>query len=441
MTADPFGAPSHGNLFSTSEMRALWSDTRHCAAMVEVEAALARAQGACGVIPPESAEAISTALSGFVADNAALGAGSESAGVPVPALVAQLREAVGGEAARFIHWGATSQDIIDTALVLVLRETIADFETAMERVITALAAMARNHAETVMLARTRMQQAAPTTFGLKVAGWRAPLVRNRERLAQLKSRLLVAQFGGAAGTLAPLGDKASDVRVAFAKELQLGLTATPWHTQRDGLGEFADWLTLTTDALGKIGLDVGMLAQSEVGELRETGEAGRGGSSTLPQKSNPVSSEILITLARYNANSVGAMHQAALHEGERSGASWSLEWLTLPHMVLALSGALAHAERIAGGLVVNTDRMRANIDATNGLCLAEAVSFALSEHMPRADAQALVTSHCIAAMAHGQHLVDLVSASTDAPVDWERVRRPENWLGGARDFVDDALSG
>jgi 3-carboxy-cis,cis-muconate cycloisomerase len=301
--------------------------------------------------------------------------------------------------------------------------------------------MARNHAETVMLARTRMQQAAPTTFGLKVAGWRAPLVRNRERLAQLKSRLLVAQFGGAAGTLAPLGDKASDVRVAFAKELQLGLTATPWHTQRDGLGEFADWLTLTTDALGKIGLDVGMLAQSEVGELRETGEAGRGGSSTLPQKSNPVSSEILITLARYNANSVGAMHQAALHEGERSGASWSLEWLTLPHMVLALSGALAHAERIAGGLVVNTDRMRANIDATNGLCLAEAVSFALSEHMPRADAQALVTSHCIAAMAHGQHLVDLVSASTDAPVDWERVRRPENWLGGARDFVDDALSG
>ena len=440
MSVDPFVAPSHGNLFSTPDMRALWSDARRCAAMIEVEAALARAQGTCGMISQDSAAAISAALTGFVADSAALGAGSESAGVPVPALVAQLRNHVGGEAARYIHWGATSQDIIDTALVLVLRETIADFETALERLVTALATMARAHADTVMLARTRMQQAAPTTFGLKVAGWRAPLVRNRERLDQLKSRLLVAQLGGAAGTLAPLGDRAGDVRVAFAGELGLGLTAMPWHTQRDSLGEFADWLTLTTDALGKIGLDVGMLAQSEMGELRETGEAGRGGSSTLPQKSNPVSSEILVTLARYNANAVGTMHQAALHEGERSGASWSLEWLTLPNMVLALSGALAHADRIANGLMVDTGRMRANIDATNGLCLAEAVSFALSEYMPRAEAQALVTAKCIEVLERGQNLIDLVRADTDVPVDWERVGRPGNWIGGAREFVEEALS-
>ena len=440
MTTNPFGAPSHGNLFSTSEMRTLWSDARRSAAMIDVEAALARAQGACGVIPRESAEAISTALDGFVADNAALGEGSESAGVPVPALVGQLRKAVGGEAARFIHWGATSQDIIDTALVLILRETITGFETVLESVADALAELARAHGETVMLARTRMQQAAPTIFGLKVAGWRAPLLRNRERLDQLKPRLLVAQLGGAAGTLAPLGDKAGDVRARFAEELGLGLTATPWHTQRDIPGEFADWLTLTTDALGKIGLDVGMLAQSEVGELRETGEAGRGASSTLPQKSNPVSSEVLVTLARYCANNVGAMHQAALHEGERSGASWSLEWLTLPNMVLALSGSLAHAHRIATGLMVNADRMRTNIDATNGLCLAEAVSFALSDHMPRAEAQSLVTEMCGLAMQGDQHLIDLVRAQTDAPVDWEAVRRPENWLGGAAVFLEEALS-
>lgn len=439
MTTGPFGAPSYGNLFSTAEMRALWSDDRRCAAMIEVEIALAQAQAACDVIPRQSADAIRAQLDGFVMDNEALGAGSESAGVPVPALVAQLRDAVGGEAARAIHWGATSQDIIDTALILVLRETVAQFETVLDRVISALAGLTREHAETVMLARTRMQQAAPTTFGLKVAGWRGPLIRNRERLAQLKPRLLVAQLGGAAGTLAPLGDKATDVREAFARELGLGLTSGPWHTQRDNLGEFANWLTLMTGALGKIGLDVGLLAQSEVGEVRETGEAGRGGSSTLPQKANPVSSEVLVTLARYNANSLGAMHQAALQEGERSGAAWSLEWLTLPDMVLALSGALAHAERISTGLMVNTDRMRANIDATNGLCLAEAASFALSAHMPRAEAQALVTEACHQALQDGTHLIELLRATSDTPVDWDAVRRPENWLGGARDFAKQAL--
>lgn len=439
MTTGAFDAPSYGNLFSTAEMRTLWSDDRRCAAMVEVEIALARAQASCGVIPRESADTIRAKLDGFVVDNAALGAGSESAGVPVPALVAQLRQAVGGEAARVIHWGATSQDIIDTALVLVLRETIVEFESTLDSVISALAQLAREHADTVMLARTRMQQAAPTTFGLKVAGWRAPLVRNRERLNELKPRLLVAQLGGAAGTLAPLGERAADVRVAFAQQLGLGLSSTPWHTQRDNLGEFANWLTLMTDALGKIGLDVGLLSQSEVGEVRETDEAGRGGSSTLPQKSNPVSSEVLVALARYNASSLGAMHQAALQEGERGGAAWSLEWLTLPDMVLALSGALAHAERIATGLMVNTVRMRANIEATNGLCLAEAASFALSAYMPRAEAQALVTGACHKAMQDSVNLIDLLRASSDAPVDWDAVGRPENWLGGARDFVDQAL--
>lgn len=440
MTADPFGAPSHGNLFATSVMRDLLSDVHRCAAMVTVEIALAKAQGACGVIPAGSADAISSGLEGFVVDNAALGEGTESAGVPVPALVGQLRKAVGGEAARSIHWGATSQDIMDTALVLVLREVVAQFERDLDSIIDDLADLAREHAKTVMLARTRMQQAAPTSFGLKVAGWRAPLLRNRERLAELKPRLLVAQLGGAAGTLAPLGDRGSDVRERFAAELGLGLTDAPWHTQRDILVEFANWVSLVTGSLGKIGLDVGLLAQSEVGEVREGGEAGRGGSSTLPQKSNPVSSEILVTLARYNANALGGTHQAMLHEGERSGSAWSLEWLTLPNMILALSGSLAHAQRIAGGLVVDSVRMSANIQATNGLCLAEAVSFALSQHMPRPEAQNLVTAMCVAAMENDRNLIDLVRAQTDAPVDWDAVGRPENWLGDSKVFIENALA-
>lgn len=439
MISDPFGAPSHGNLFASAEMRALLSDTRRAAEMVRVEIALAKAQAACGIVPADCAAAIAGKLENFVAVRDALGAGTESAGVPVPALVTQLRMVVGGEAAGWIHWGATSQDILDTAHVLVLRDVVATTEAALDRIIDGLGVLARDHAGTVMLARTRMQQAAPTSFGLKAVGWREPLLRHKARLVELKPRLLVAQLGGAAGTLAPLGDQGMAVRKAFAAELGLGLTATPWHNQRDTLVEFADWVALLTGTLGKIGLDVGLLAQSEVGEVRETGEAGRGGSSTLPQKSNPVSSEILVTLARYNASAVGAMHQAMLHEGERSGSAWSLEWLTLPQMILALSGALVHAERLATGLQVDDKRMLANIEATNGLCLAEAAAFALSRHMSRSEAQALVTASCGEVMESGRHLVDLVSRATGAPVDWDAVRRPENWLGSAAEFVVAAL--
>jgi 3-carboxy-cis,cis-muconate cycloisomerase len=440
MIADPFGAPSHGELFATAEMRAMLSDDRRCAAMVQVEIALAKAQAECGLIPDEAAQAIEDALTGFAVDAAALGTGTEAAGVPVPALVGQLRKAVGGDAAQWIHWGATSQDILDTAQALLIRDVLACFETALDRVITALGARAEEHAGTVILARTRMQQAAPTTFGLKVAGWREPLLRNQNRLEELRPRLLVVQLGGAAGTLAPLGAQGQTVRERLATELGLGLTAIPWHSQRDSLVEFADWLALMTGALGKIGLDVGLLAQSEVGEVRETGEAGRGGSSTLPQKSNPVSSEILVTLARYNAHAVGAMHQAMLYEGERSGSAWSLEWLTLPNMILALSGSLAQGERLVRGVLVNRERMIANIEATNGLCLAEAIAFALSKHMPRADAQALVTQKCREAIDSGRHLVDLLSVATDAPVDWNHVRRPENWLGSAEGFIETSLT-
>ncbi|MBO6783758.1 MAG: 3-carboxy-cis,cis-muconate cycloisomerase [Alphaproteobacteria bacterium] len=439
MTADPFGAPSHGDLFADPEARELLSDARRVAAMVRVEAALARAQAACGVIPQESADTIAQAADGFEADAAALGKGTESAGVPVPSLVAQLRAAVGGDAATHVHWGATSQDILDTALVLVLRDVLERFDAQLARLADGLSAMAREHAGTLMLARTRLQQAAPTTFGLKVAGWRAPIVRHRERLAELRKRLLVVQLGGAAGTLAPLRGQGPDVRAALAKELGLSDAALPWHVQRDAVAELAGWLSLVTGSLGKMGLDVGLLAQSEVGEVRESGEAGKGGSSTLPQKSNPVGSEVLVTLARYNAHQVGAMHSAMVQDGERSGAAWSLEWLVLPNMILAASGAFLHAIRIVDNLVVDTGRMRANIEATNGLCLAEAVSFALSEHLPREEAQALVSEACRTCVAEGRHLVDVVSKASDAPVDWDRVRDPANWTGTASRSVEDAL--
>lgn len=439
MTGDPFTSALHGNLFSTPEMRALLGDDARVAAMVRVEVALARAEAQAGVIPSDAAEAIARAAGGFIPDLAAIGAGSEAAGVPIPALVGQLRARIGGEAAAWVHWGATSQDIIDTALILTLREATVLFERRLTALAERLAVLARDHRDTVTLARTRLQQAAPTTFGLKLAGWRAPLVEARARLATLRPGVLQVQFGGAAGTLAPLGDAGIAVMTALAAGLDLTAPALPWHTRRGALTGFAGWLSLVTASLGKFGLDVGLLAQSEIGELRESGDSGRGGSSTLPQKANPISSEILVALARHNAGALATMHNASLHENERSGMAWSLEWLTLPGMLMATDAALVHAQRIAEGLVVDSDRMMANIEASHGLVLAEAASFALAAHMPKPDAQALVKAAAMDALAGERHLIDVLAERCTAPVDWAALRRPENWLGVAGSLVDRAL--
>ncbi|MCE2475199.1 MAG: 3-carboxy-cis,cis-muconate cycloisomerase, partial [Alphaproteobacteria bacterium] len=431
MTADPFSAPSHGELFVPAAIRTLLSDERRVAEMVRMEVALARANAKCGVIPETAARTIEGTLGNFTPDFADLGIGTGAAGVPVPALVAQLREAVGGSAADYLHWGATSQDVLDTALVLILRDLLDCLDDQLAALIDSLARLAHQQRSTVMLARTRMQQAVPTTFGVKVAGWRQPLLRSRDRLSQLRPRLLSVQLGGAAGTLAPWAGIGTEVRQALADELNLHVLTLPWHTQRDGLAEFAGWLSLVTGGLGTIGLNVGLLAQNEIGEVAETSEAGLGGSSTLPQKCNPIHSEILVALARYNASAIASMHQALLHEGERSGAAWSLEWLTLPAMALAAGGALAHARELITGLVVDAARMRQNLEATGGLCLAEAATFALAAHMPRAQAQALVGEACREAKASGQRLVAVLERQTDAPVQWSTVDDPEQYLGSA----------
>ena len=440
MTSDPFSALSFGELFAPADVRELLSDDRRVAAMVRTEVALARANAGCGVIPKAAARTIERALNDFTPDLVRLGRGTESAGVPVPELVAQLREAVGGLEADYVHWGATSQDVVDTALVLVLRDLLDHLDSQTVALVELLGTLARCHRKTVMLARTRMQQAIPTTFGLKVVGWRQPILRGRARLDQLRPRVLSVQLGGAAGTLAPWGGLGTEVRAALAGELGLAVPPLPWHTQRDGLVELAGWLSLLTGALGTMGLDIGLLAQSEVAEVAETPEAGYGGSSTLPQKRNPVRSEVLVALARHNANALGAMHQALLHEGERSGAAWSLEWLTLPGMLLAAGGALAQAQRLAAELTVDASRMRLNLDATRGLCLAEAATFALAEHMPREQARALVGDACREVSAGGEGLIAVLERQTDAPVHWRTVEDPEHYLGSAIALVDKALS-
>ena len=425
-------------LLDDPEVAALLGDAAQARAMVEVEIALARVQADLGVIPADAGRAIEAALADFAPDLDGLAAGTAAAGIPIPALVAQLRRAVGEPAATYVHWGATSQDIVDTALVLRLREVLAVLEVRLDRLGAALARLAREHRDTVLVARTRYQQALPTTFALKVAGWLAPLARHRDRLRELEPRLLAVQFGGAAGNLAALGDRGVGVMEALAAELGLACPPMPWHSQRDSVAEFASWLALVTGTLGKLGQDVLLMAQNEVGELRE---AAGGGSSTMPQKSNPIRSEALVTLARRNATLVAGLHQAMLHAHERDGAAWQLEWGILPDMVSGTAAALDHAACLAETMVVDGRRMAATLASTGGLLLAEAASFALSEHMPRAEAQALVKRACAAAIASGRDLLAVVSEQTDAPVDWPRLRARAEKPPGADRLVRRVLEG
>jgi 3-carboxy-cis,cis-muconate cycloisomerase len=286
------------------------------------------------------------------------------------------------------------------------------------------------------VARTRFQQAVLTTFGLKAVGWLAPLPRHRQRLAELRPRLLVVQFGGAAGNLSALGGRGIEVMEALARELGLGCPAMPWHAQRDALAELASWLALVTGPLGKLGLDVLLLAQNEVGEVQE---ARGGGSSTMPQKSNPVRAETLVALARRNATLVGGMHQAMLHAQERDGAAWQLEWAILPEMVETTAAALSHARELARTLVVDAARMRAVLDAARGLPLAEAASFALATHLPRAEAQELVKRASRDALASGKDLIEIIAARTAAPIDWQKLRAEAERPACADALIDRVL--
>jgi 3-carboxy-cis,cis-muconate cycloisomerase len=437
MTVSLFDSELYGGLFSDREIAGLLDDRARLRAMVAVEGALARVQGRLGVIPPAAAARIAVVAETLELDPAALAAGTASAGVPIPALVAALRRAAGAEAGPYVHWGATSQDIMDTGLVLRLRELLELLDGRLAGIVENLAALAEAHRGTVMAARTRGQQALPVTFGLKAAGWLLPLARHRERLSQLRPRLEVVQFGGAAGTLAALGENGIAVMAALAAELGLAVPPAPWHAQRDGLAELAAWFALVTGSLGKIGADLALLAQSEIGEAYPKGG---GGSSTMPQKTNPVAAEALVSLARFNSGLLAPASEALMAEQERGGAAWPLEWLTLPQMALAAGAALRIAAEALDGLVVDPARMTANLDASQGLVLAEAASFALAAHMPRPEAQALVEAACAEAGQGGRHLMDVLAEKTDAPLDWAGLRDPAGYLGAADCLVDRVLA-
>lgn len=432
MAALSFDSALYGGLLSDAETAHLLSDAAEISAMIRAEKALATVEGRLGIIPQAEAEALVDALDAAFIDPGALGEGMRRDGVAVPALVVDLRQQIPVEAAQWLHWGATSQDIAEIALVLRLQGVLDLFAIRLDGLIRTLARLAWAHRTTVCLARTRSQQAAPTLFGLKCANWLQPLLRHRQRINEIRPRVLAVQFGGAAGTLSALGSNGIAVMDALADELGLA-RAEPWHAARDRIEEFGSLMVMIATSLGRLGADFTVLAQTEVGEI---GFASAGGSSTLPQKQNPVVAEVLVSLGRFAAGQVGALHQAAIHVNERDGAAWTLEWLALPPLIGATGAALARASEALEALRPDAARMRENLAATRGLVLAEAASFALAGHMPRADASGIVKQALAMTAAGDGHLFDALAALTAAPVDWAALKEPLPYLASAQTLID-----
>jgi 3-carboxy-cis,cis-muconate cycloisomerase len=395
------------------------------------------------VIPAGAAEQIAKAQSENI-DIAALARGAGRSGFPIIALVNEIRKQVSADAAPYVHWGATTQDIMDTATVLQMRAVIAIYQQRLRELARALAELAEKHRGTVMAGRTHSQQALPITFGLKVAVWLAPLLRHRERLNELSGRLLVVQFGGAAGTLAALGENGLSVARLLAEQLGLKAPDMPWHTQRDNLAEFAGWLSLVSGSLAKMAQDIILMAQTEVSEAGESAEEGRGGSSTMPQKSNPIVSELILAAARTNASLLSALHHSLVQEHERGTHGWQVEWLSLPQMMMLTGGALKHAIYLGRNLQIDENAMRSNIARGHDLILAEAAVFTLARVMPRPEAEELVKKACAAALADNRPLIEALETLAGpgvkpGDIDWRELARAENYLGEAQNMTDAVL--
>lgn len=394
MPTTPYDSAIFRDLFGDAEVAKLFTDSADIRAMLLVEGALAKAQGALGVIPETAAAAIHRASLEVLIDPGVLSAETGQSAVVVPALVRAFRDEMQApEHSQFIHWGATSQDIIETGQVLRLRQVLAIFESRLEGVIAVLAVMANEHAELPMAARTYGQVATVTSFGAVVAGWGQPLLRLLDRLGPVRDALLTVSLSGAAGTLSAMGPKGPEVRARMAEALGLSDPGGSWHAERDRLTGLAGWMTQVGAQLGKIGEDLLAMTQSGVNEVRL---GSTGGSSSMPQKNNPVQPSLLVALGRQLVALNGAMQGAAMHRQQRDGAAWFTEWLSLPQMCLGLGRGLSVTQEMLAGLSPDAKRMAAMIDDGRGLIYAEALSFELAKSMPRPKAQAEVKALCAA---------------------------------------------
>ncbi len=431
-------------LFSYSALEQILSDESRVKSMLKFAAALAIAEARTGVIPEGCAHKIAEHCRAEQFDLSAIAKDAAVAGNIAIPLVKMLTEAVARQdkdSARFVHWGATSQDAIDTGFVLQLREVLDLVEDDLGRVSKTLAALANAHRTTVVVARTWMQQALPTTFGFLVAGWLDAILRQRRRLAEIRPHVLSLQFGGAVGTLAALRGDGPEVARALASELLLTLPTTSWHAHRDRMAEIATFFALLTGTLGKIARDISLHAQTEVAELFEPAGQGRGGSSTMPHKRNPVTCSVVLAASIRVPGLVCTILSAMPQEQQRGLGGWQAEWETLPEILRLSGGALHHLVEMLPQLGVDAQRMQQNLDATKGLIFAEAVSLALADRMGKMPAHLLVEAACKKALAQNRPFKEILHEEPGlrghlAPADLESLFDVRNYLGSAEEFVD-----
>ncbi|WP_247254816.1 3-carboxy-cis,cis-muconate cycloisomerase [Pseudomonas moorei] len=434
--------------FTARDMREVFCDQGRVQAMLDFEAALARAEARVGLIPQTAVAPIEAACQAGHYNFAALGEAIATAGnsaIPLVKALGKQITAHDAEAERYVHLGATSQDVMDSGLVLQMRRALELIDSDLAQLGQTLATQAQRYVATPLAGRTWLQHATPVTLGMKIAGWLGAVTRSRQRLLELKPRLLVLQFGGASGTLAALGEQAMPIAQALAEELHLTLPDQPWHTQRDRLVEFGSVLGLIAGSLGKLGRDISLLMQTEAAEVFEPSAPGKGGSSTMPHKRNPVGAAVLIGAATRVPGLLSTLFSAMPQEHERSLGLWHAEWETLPEICCLVSGSLKQALLVTQGLEVDADRMARNLDLTQGLVLAEAVSIVLAQRVGRDTAHHLLEQCCKRAVAEHRHLRAVlgdepqVTAELSA-AELDHLLDPAHYLGQARTWVERAVA-
>ncbi|WP_045728716.1 3-carboxy-cis,cis-muconate cycloisomerase [Xanthomonas sp. GPE 39] len=436
-------------LFGDPAVDALFDDRARLQAMLDVEAALARAQARCGVIPMSAVAPIVAACEAERYDIDSLAAATALAGNPAIALVKALTAQVAAadtEAARWVHWGATSQDIIDSGAVLQLRAALEHVQAQLQALCTALAALAQRERDTGLPGRTLLQHAVPVTFGLKAAGWLDALQRSRRRLHALREDALVLQLGGAAGTLAALQQHGLQVAEALAQELRLPLPALPWHAARDRIGDIGAAFALLAGSLGKIGRDVALLMQSEVAEAFEPVAAGKGGSSAMPHKRNPVGCVVAMAAATRVPGLLATLFAALPQEHERAVGGWHAEWETLPEIVRLSAGSLLQVRVLIDGLQLDRTRMAAHLDSHGGLLYAEAVAVNLAGQLGKAAAHTLVEAAVHRALETQRHLRTVLAedpqvAAVLSPTHLDALFAEDSWRGMAAVWIERVLAG
>jgi 3-carboxy-cis,cis-muconate cycloisomerase len=434
------------DLFGTAEMRAVFSDEGMLGSYCRVEAALALVQTRLGLIPQDAADAIVAAAKVENLDMAAVKEQTEIVGYPILPLVRAIAKACPGKEGEFAHWGATTQDIMDSGLALQLQAALGVVERELDALAGYLAKLAVEHRDSVMAGRTHLQHALPVTFGYKAGVWLSAVDRHRERLAQLRPRVELGQFAGAAGTLASLGENGIAVSDALMDELGLGRPSMPWHVARDGVAESVNFLGLVSGTLSKIATDIMLMMTTETGEAFEPFVPGRGGSSTMPQKRNPISCELILGAGKVIRQHAAVVMDAMAADFERATGPWHAEWIAVPEAFVLTAGVLHQANFMLAGLQVQPERMRRNLDMTGGLIVSEAVMMGLAPALGRNTAHDVVYDACRAANEQGLSLLEALRQSDEIAgklpdAELERLCDPVNYLGQSREMLDRFLAG